>query len=72
MANTFMSDSLRLRYIELLLEDNIEGAKMRFAQLTKPEEFSWTNNLSDIQQDGGYFTQKSIKTPLSRRCKKRL
>ena len=43
MANTFMSDSLKLRYIELLLEDNIEGAKMRFAQLTKPEEFSRTN-----------------------------
>ena len=43
MENTLMADSLRLRLIELLLEENLELAKTRFAQLTKPEGFSRTN-----------------------------
>ncbi|GIR33946.1 MAG: hypothetical protein CM15mP47_1720 [Methanobacteriota archaeon] len=61
MANTFMSDSLRLRYIELLLEDNMK-AKNEIRSLTSPRNFLGQTPLSDIQQDGGYFTQKSIKT----------
>ena len=41
--NKLMSDSLKLRFIEVLVEQDRDAAKIRFSQLAKPETFSRTN-----------------------------
>ena len=43
MDNKLMSESLNLRFIEVLIEHDLDAAKIRFSQLTKPEAFSRTN-----------------------------
>lgn len=43
MDNKLMLDSLNLKFIEALVEHDLDAAKMRFSQLTKPETFSRTN-----------------------------
>ena len=41
--NLLMAESLKLRFVEVLLADNIEAAKTRFNQLTKPDNFTRSN-----------------------------
>ena len=38
-----MAESLKLRFVEVLFADNIELAKTRFNQLTKPDKFTRSN-----------------------------
>ena len=41
--NLLMAESLKLRFVEVLFTDNIEVAKTRFNQLTKPDKFTRSN-----------------------------
>jgi len=43
MDNKLMSESLNLKFIEVLIEHDLDAAKIRFSKLTKPELFSRTN-----------------------------
>ena len=43
MDNKLMSESLNLKFIEVLIEHDLDAAKIRFSQLTKPQSFSRTN-----------------------------
>ena len=41
--NLMLSESLRLRFVEVLIEDEFDVAKIRFEQLTNPNLFTRTN-----------------------------
>ncbi|DAC61028.1 MAG TPA: hypothetical protein D7I03_01305, partial [Candidatus Poseidoniales archaeon] len=41
--NQLMAESLKLRLVEVLFADNLELAKTRFNQLTKPDKFTRSN-----------------------------
>ena len=72
MDNLLMSESLRLRFAEVLIEHDFDAAKMRFEQLTNPDVIHSLQNFNSIFSKMVVTTLQNLPATVNRRCENHL